>query len=61
MRFYVETKSRLSDRPGPIDPVTGWPMVHPMLVTDAPSQEAAEMFFELMFPDDVWAVLPMDD
>lgn len=51
--FYMETKSKASDMPGPIDPKTGWPYPR-----DAPNEQEARISFEKMRPGDVLEVLP---
>lgn len=54
--FYMETKSKASDMPGPIDPKTGWP--YPRFMVDAPNEQEARISFEKMRPGDVLEVLP---
>ncbi len=61
MKYYVETHSSKSDRwKGPIDSSTGFPTIDPRLITEATSETEARVFFETQFPNDVLAVLLLD-
>jgi hypothetical protein len=59
MKWYVETKNSISDRKGPIDQNTGWPTIHPSLVTEASSESEARKYFEMKFPNNVAEVFPL--
>lgn len=56
MKYYLETISRRSDKPGPIDPATGWPSVSRNFVVEVDSLNEAYEYFKKKYPKDVLIV-----